>query len=103
MKSGKIVLIAINFLLLPIVAALGNILAANFPSVPRPLLWIGGGAIIVAFTAVNVALVILEAKQSDVVVSQSSPQTRSQPQSSKLRSHPPQTSSSHPSDVAPKP
>jgi len=103
MKSGKIVLIAINFLLLPIVAALGNVLAANFPAVPRPLLWIGGGAIIVAFTAVNVTLVILEAKQSEVVVSQSSPQTRSQPQLLKQRSHSPQTSSSHPSDVAPKP
>ena len=95
MKSGKTVLITINFLLLPLVGILGNVLAANFPTVPRLLLWIGGGAIIVAFTAVNVMLVVLEAKQSEAAVSQPPSQTGSKTQSLKQRSHPPQANTSH--------
>lgn len=103
MRSGKTVLITINFLLLPLVGILGNVLAANFPAVPRSLLWIGGGAIIVAFTAVNVTLVILEAKQSEAAASQPSSQVRSRPQSLKQRSHPAQANPSHPSNIAQKP
>jgi hypothetical protein len=97
MKSGKIVLFAVSFLLLAIVGVLGNVLAANFPTVPRPLLWIGGGAIIVAFVVVNVILVVVDTKQS-VAVPQ--PSRRSRPQ---RRSHPSQANISHPSDAAQKP
>lgn len=103
MKSGKIILIAVSFLLLAIVGVLGNVLAANFPTVPRPLLWIGGGAIIVAFAAVNVILVVLDAKQSGAAVSQPSRQTRSQTRSPRQRSYPSQADSSHSSDAAQKP
>jgi len=70
-KYGRIALITLNFLLLPIVSILGNTLAANFPAVPRPLLWIGGGAIIIGFAIVNVVLALSETKQHEVTSQQS--------------------------------
>ncbi len=70
-KYGRYTLITLNFLLLPIVSILGNTLAANFPAIPRPLLWIGGGGIIIGFTIVNVALALTETKQYEVPSQQS--------------------------------
>lgn len=95
MKSGKIALIAASFLLLAIVGILGNVLATNFPAVPRPLLWIGAGVIIVAFVAVNVLLAVVDSRQGGVVP----PSRQSRPQ---RRSRPSQADLLHPSDAAQK-
>lgn len=85
-KYGKYALYTLNFLLLPIVAILGNTLAANFPVVPRPLLWIGGGVIIIGFAIVNVALTLTENKQHESVAQQSQHLDRQQ-RSSLAQSH----------------
>lgn len=91
MKSGKIALIAVSSLLLTIFGILGNVLATNFPTVPRPLLWIGVGVIIVAFVAVKVLLAVVDSRQGRVV-----------PPSRQRRSRPSQANLHHPSDAAQK-
>ncbi len=95
MKSGKIALIAASFLLLAIVGILGNVLAANFPTVPRPLLWIGGGVVIVAFVVVNVLLAVGDTKQGGAVP----PSRQRRPQ---RQSHPSQANLLHSSDTTQK-
>lgn len=66
MKLGRKILVTLNFLLLPVIGILGNVLAANFPVLLLPALWLGGAGIIVIFAIVNIALALSEAKQNEI-------------------------------------
>jgi hypothetical protein len=101
MKRGRIILIAVNFLLIPFVGVFGNALAANLPVVPQIVLWSVGGGVIIVFAVVNVILAVSETRQSEEVTipppSQRAEQHRSR--DSKQRSRPSHESVSHPQEV----
>ncbi len=78
MKLGRKLLITLNFLLLPVVGVLSNVLAVNFPTLPIWALWIGTGTIFLAFTGINVALASSEARQNEAVSLERSHQEKKQ-------------------------